>query len=142
MIDTLYAFIFLLYFYLGNVALLNDTNEVSTTFILLLWISHTLKFGVIAYFLIKFVADHIGTEYTIANGHLLVTDGFITINQREYELKQLKEMKVIQGPLGRMLHFGDIELKFGALGFQKNVVLHDISKPEVYLKRYRDYLTN
>lgn len=131
-----------MYLYLAGANFYEFSSSISTGFIIAMWLAHTIKFVILAYFLIKFVSEHLDKEYIIEDGHLLVKDGFVTVNQREYELKQLKEMKIVQGPLGRLLHYGNLELKFGALGFHKTVLLVDVAQPEIYMKQYSSYLDN
>lgn len=142
LIDTLYALLFILYFYFTSLDFGDFSNGLSSGFITFLWIVHTLKFAVIAFFLIKFVTDHLETNYIVTKSHLKVEKGAITTKSNEYELKQLKEINIYQGPTGKILHYGDIELQFGALGFHKIVRLHEISNPHKYQRQLRTYLDN
>ncbi len=140
LIDTVYALLFIIFFYFGSLDVVDFSNTVNTGFIVFLWIAHTLKFIVIAYFLLKFLADYMQTDYIITKTHLTVEAGLINTKTYQYELTQLKEINVTQGPMGRALHYGDIELQFGALGFHKNVILREVTHPHRYQRELKNFL--
>lgn len=142
LIDTVYALLFIIFFYFSSLDFVNFSNGVSTGFILFLWFAHTVKFAVIAYFLIQFVTDFLSTDYVVTKSQLKVEKGTINTKLYQYELKQLKEINVYQGPIGKWLHYGDIELQFGALGFHKNVTLREIAHPHRYQRELKNYLDN
>lgn len=137
LIDTTYALLFMGFFFFSGT---NASAEISSTFITFLWIAHTIKFIVIAYFLIKFLTDYLETRYTVTKSHLLVEVGAVTAKTYEYELNQLKEINIFQGPLGKALNYGDMELQFGALGFHKTVRLREISNPKKYQEQLNSFL--
>lgn len=140
LIDTVYALLFMMFFYFGSLSSDGFSNGTNNLFILFLWAAHTIKFVIIAYFLIRLVTDYLNTDYVVSKTHLKVEKGVINTKLYQYELTQLKELNVFQGPVGRVLHYGDIELQFGALGFHKNVTLKDIAHPHRYHRELKEYL--
>jgi hypothetical protein len=71
----------------------------------------------------------LGTSYELSGERLITHAGIYGINEKVYELEHLKELKIHQDWLGRLLHFGTITLELSSSGFRDTLELQDVQDP-------------
>lgn len=120
--------------------LLSSETEITTQLLIFLWVVHSVKFFASAYLIIRIVTETISKKSYITKHHLVVDSGMFTIDEEVYELSQLRRIKVHQNVLGRRLGYGSIELKFGARGFEKTILLPNVSAPGKYSELFESHL--
>ena len=136
MLETAYA-VLLVFFIVLN----SRGADFGTPLIVFLWVVHTVKFFAATYLIIKIVTETMTKRSYITRDHLVVDKGLFTIDEDVYELDQLKRLKVHQNTLGKRLGYGNIELRFGARGFEKTVFLAYVSAPRKYADLFGTHLT-
>ncbi len=130
LIETAYALCMVAYLQL------NPPIDYGRPFILVLWGVHTLKFIALAYFVGHIIARDLSRRVSILGQNLVYTTGIIRVDDKIYGLGQLRSISVDQGLLGKMFHYGDIHLTFGASGYTESLCLDGVHEP----KRYEDLL--
>lgn len=133
--DISYALLsfFLLNIYFLNVALPFDLHHHS---ILILAVSHVVK-NVIQLYTIVMVALHWSTRiYFLVEKQLVKRNGLLTVEEKIYDLKNIRSVTVRQSLLGKMFHYGDVLAETSASGgYMETVTLVEVSEPEKYEQR-------
>lgn len=130
------AFLLLL---LGFLALSNypDAHHHYT---LLLVAVQIVKYVVLTIVTLQLVAKWSSRNIYVSNQHLVIASGVTNKKQKVYDLEQLLTIELQQDWVGQQLNFGSIHLTFAASGFKQEVVLTEISHPEVCSKLFQKYL--
>jgi uncharacterized membrane protein YdbT with pleckstrin-like domain len=112
-------------------ALLVFTNRVMTGWIVLglgfLSLVEIIMLGVV---LVNMTIHWLGRKYELRGRHLAVTEQFITVNEKMYELTNLRSVDLKQSWFGRYFKYGDIELAFAMPGEPLTVTLYDVHLPQ------------
>lgn len=101
--------------------------------LLLLFFAHIFKSVLELYFVIKILLDWIGNVYYFdaAEKRLIQRQGVLNINEKVYDLKNIRSISMKQGIWGRLFHYGSITITASAAGgYSDKVYLNGISNPE------------
>ena len=134
LLDTVYAILVL-----GFVDL-NNLHEWHISYILLLWLTHTAKYVLISYVIIRLFAESAGRAYYLAGHHIIERIGLMNITETTYELSQVKSVVVKQSWLGRRFDYGTIGLSFAGSTKQQEIVIRDIRNPMKYKEYFDQHL--
>jgi len=135
-VETIYALLFVLFLSLQT-STFNDRN-----FIIVLWLSHTLKFFILAAMLVDVIIRYLSMHYYITNHHLIVNRGIVNNDEKVYELRQVRKLSVFQDSLGKRFNYGNVRLLLGARGFEEHIELVNITNPRKIAKEIEQYLGN
>jgi len=134
LLDTLYALIFVLY------VVVNSPTSLAKEFLFLLWLAHVVRFIASVILILRIVDRYLFTRYRIDGHHLVADTGILEEDQKLYELKQIKSMKLGQGWWGRRFHYGNISLTFGARGYNETVEILAVGNPHKFVRIFEKYL--
>jgi membrane protein YdbS with pleckstrin-like domain len=126
MIDTVYALLILGFMYIS------PPHEYYPMFVAFLWLLHTAKYIFITVVMLRTVLGWLGKSYLISGHHLITHDGIYRVDEKVYELDQLKAIDIHQDWIGRRFHYGNIKLALSAHGYNEQVELVDVAEPEKY----------
>lgn len=126
LIDTAYALVILAFLGLAPPA------DYYLGFVTLLWATHTAKYIVITFLLLRVLLEWMSQTYTTDGKHLTIRTGVYAVSEKIYELTQLRRIKVHQDWLGRLFHFGTLALEISASGFHETIELRDVTDPRKY----------
>lgn len=132
--DTLYAAL-LLATVLGYVP-----ADLTTSYLVFLWVAHTVKNLLLAYFLIALVANWVSTLYFVSGGHLIRQRGVLRIKETVFQLTDIEAVDSNQSWLGRLFDFGDVTITFIIARQREEVKLYAINNPHRYEQLFSAYV--
>ncbi len=132
--DTVYAFIIFVFFGLG------DSQLLHSSFVVVLWLLHTIKYILVTVIVIRLFANWAGRAYYLSGHHLVERLGLVNTTETTYELSQLKSIALSQNWLGRRFNYATFVLKFSGSNTSSNVILRDINNPSRYLDILNEHL--
>ena len=133
-VDTLYAL--LLLGFLG----LNNVHQWHTAYVAFLVLVHTIKYLIVAGFVIQLFTEWAGRAYYLSGHHLVERIGLVNITETTHELSQVKSVVMSQTWMGRHFNFGTIRLSFAGSGKEKVLILRSITNPGKYKKYFDEHL--
>ncbi len=134
--DTIFAFLVVMYL----LVLPNTTTD--RFFLIILLALHTLKFLVVAVMIGGVITDYLKSRFYISKHHLIQDKGLLNEEDKVYELKFLKSIKLNQDALGKRLHYGNIRLDFASRGYEDRITLFAVSNPHHIVKEFEKHLND
>jgi hypothetical protein len=126
LLDTLFAFIILLY--LG----LTSGAYAAAPFIVFLLGLHTGKYIVLLIFGGRVFANWGTAYYDICEGQLIVARGIVQVTEDHFDLSALGEIEVNQDWLGRWLGYGHLVIQMRPATAGQAIILSDVRTPQHY----------
>lgn len=107
-----------------------------------LWLLQTAKFFVNVAIVILLLVPWASTNYYLNSNELIRRFGLLGIDEKVFQLANLKEVSYRQGFFGRFWNYGDLILTFSAASYSEVVTLHQIMDPRKYERVIRERLKN
>jgi len=115
-------------------------SEWSISYVVLLWIVHTVKNILLTYLLISLVIGWISTLYFVAAGHLIRQRGVLHIKESVFQLTDIESVMLNQSWLGRIFDFGDVTITFVVARQREEVILYAINHPQRYEQLFSQFV--
>ncbi len=109
-------------------------------FVVVLVLLQLIKAGGEIYYMLAITLKWIGSFGYMVGHHLVIHRGIVTVDEKVYELNNLRTIAVEQGVLGRWFNYGDIMLTIAQAGVQEQVRLVGIADPRKYEKQFEQFL--
>ena len=132
--DTIYSLL-LLAPILGYVSA--PWNE---SYIVFLWVAHTVKTIFLTYLIITQVISWISTLYYVQNEHFIRQRGVFHIKETVFQLHDIESVHLNQSWLGKLFNFGDVIVTFLIARQKEEVNLYAINHPEIYEDLFSKYV--
>lgn len=125
LIDTLYAVMGLLVLQFGI------PQDYHYNLFIIFIIVHVLKNLLQMYIALKVVFGWVSRVWYIHGKQLIKREGILHMQETVYDLSIIRSIDIDQDFLGKLLHYGSIDLTTSASGgYNEHIILKDISEPE------------
>jgi membrane protein YdbS with pleckstrin-like domain len=106
LVETVYALI------IGAFLYFSPPSSYYPAFVVVIGVLHVIKYILVTTAVVKMVLTWVSTSYLISGSHLIKHEGTLRVDEKIYELNQLKAVDVHQDWIGRHFHYGNIKLAY------------------------------
>lgn len=135
LIETAYAIL------LAVATLAPAEAELYPTITGVLWVVSTIKFIAEITLLTGMIATWAHTAYYLSDKQLVRFSGIVKIDEKIFDLINLKSVELHQGWWGRIFDYGHLDLLIASSGTQETIRIRNIKDPKMYERGLRAFLS-
>lgn len=107
----------------------------------ILFLAHFIKNAFSIYLVLSIVLKWVSIVYFVTDKYIMQREGVLSTKEKIYDLKNIKSVTVQQGLIGKLFHYGDIQISSHGLGGKtENIYISDVSNPEKYKEIFKHCL--
>ncbi len=136
-LDSVYALI-LAFLFGASMFPQMDLNMTQSDSLGFLWVAHTARFLITIFVLGGTVLRWCRFTYYITENELIIHKGVIKVDQTVYELEHLHSVRLYQSWVGRLFHYGTVQIEMVEYGHHETIRLVGITDPKKYERVFRE----
>lgn len=91
-------------------------------------------------FVLKIVMKWVGSSHYIFEQHLIKREGILNVEEKTFDLDNIRSITINQGLLGKFFKYGDIIIEISAPGdYMDKIILTDLANPEQFKQNIRGH---